>query len=299
MSIKQIQLGVVGVISVIMLVGSFSIIGPTDRSILHTLGKPSQEVLTPGLQFKLPLLQSIKKWTVVPVVYRVFIDIGDNGAITKDNQVIGSTIRLLYAYDESRLYEAATKFNRSTIEKAIDALAVSSMKTIIGQYTIFDVAVNQDTIIRQVERKIKDNVGQYPITVSQITLENFDWSDNFDKQIQETMSAAQQVKRAEQEANIAEQENKKKKIVAEATAQALIAEADGRFKAAELDAKAEIERARGKSEANRLLQQNIAVEIKVRELDIEKIRAERWDGRQIPNYLPLNPAGGVVALPLK
>jgi hypothetical protein len=113
------------------------------------------------------------------------------------------------------------------------------------------------------------------------------------------MAAAQKVKRAEQEANIAEQENKKKKIVAEATAQAAIAEAEGRFKAAELDAKAEIEIARGKSEANRLLQQNIAVEIKIRELNIEQTRAERWDGRQVPNYLPLTPAGGIVSLPIK
>jgi len=296
---KSVAAAVIGVTLLIVAIGAFTIIGPTDRGILHTLGKPSQEVLTPGLQFKLPLVQRIKKWTVVPKLYRVNVGIGDDGAITKDNQVIGATIRLQYAYDEARLYEAATKFDRSTIERGIEALSVASLKAVIGNYTIFDVAVNQDTIVRQVGSRIKDNIGQYPIIISQITLENFDWSDNFDKQIQETMAAAQKVKRAEQEANIAEQENKKKKIVAEATAQAAIAEAEGRYKAAELDAKAEIERARGKSEANRMLQQNLAVEIKIRELDIEKLRAERWDGRQIPTYLPLNPAGGVVTLPSK
>jgi regulator of protease activity HflC (stomatin/prohibitin superfamily) len=309
MKITKIEVGTVaGVVAVIILIfGAFTIIGPTDRGILHTLGKPNQEVLTPGLQFKLPIFQTIKKWSVIPTVYKVYIDIGDNGAITKDNQVIGSTFRVLYAYDDARLYEAATKFDQKTIEKAIDALAISSMKTVIGQYTIFDVAINQDTIIQQVGYRIKNNISQYPIIVSQITLENFDWSESFDQQIQQTMTAAQKVKQAEQEANITEQQMRKLKIEADAKAAALVAEADGKFRAAELNAKAAIENAkgeaasdieiaRGKNESNKLLQQNWGVELRIRELEIEKIRANNWNGKSIPDIGVMTPAGTLVPI---
>jgi len=282
--------------AVILALNSVTIIGARERGIVHTWGKPAQEIKEPGLHGKMPFVQSVKKWAVVPEEYKVVIDIGEQGAITSDNQVIGTTIRVFYAYDETRLYDAATKFNKKTIERAINALTVSATKAIIGTYTIFDVAVKQDTIVRQLESRLKTNVGQYPINVTQVTLENFDWSENFDAQIRATMEAAQNVRKAEQEANIAEQQNRKLKIEAEAKASALVAEAEGKLKAAQLSAQAEIEIAKGKNEANRLLNQNLNVEIKIRELDIAKISAERWDGRKVPNVLPMTPAGTIVQL---
>ncbi|MDR0551601.1 MAG: hypothetical protein LBG72_06250, partial [Spirochaetaceae bacterium] len=92
---------------------------------------------------------------------------------------------------------------------------------------------------------------------------------------------------------------KQQVIESEAQAKALVAKAEGEFNAAKLRAEAEIEAARGQNEANRLLSQNFTVEVRLKELEIELEKAKRWDGRQVPTYIPLNPAGGVVTLPAK
>ena len=48
---------------------------------------------------------------------------------------------------------------------------------------------------------------------------------------------------------------------------------------------------------NAKVAQNYQVEIRLKELEIQLERAKRWDGRQVPEYVPLTAAGGIVNLP--
>ena len=48
---------------------------------------------------------------------------------------------------------------------------------------------------------------------------------------------------------------------------------------------------------NAKVAQNYQVEIKLKELEIELEKAKKWDGRQVPEYVPLTAAGGIVNLP--
>ncbi|MDR2370919.1 MAG: hypothetical protein LBD71_05525, partial [Treponema sp.] len=148
------------------------------------------------------------------------------------------------------------------------------------------------------------------VKITQLNISNFDWSPDFDKQINATMEAAQRVRQAEQQANIAEQENRRLAIEAEAKAKAQIAKAEGDLKEAELNAQARVVRANAEREAkiaegegvrqyNQLIAQNLQTEIRLRELEIELERARNWNGVEVSTYLPLNPAGGVITLPVK
>ena len=302
---------VVVIVLVILVLNPFSTVGSSQRGIRTFLGKPSPTVLEPGLHTKVPLLGSIKKYSIVPSKMAIDIDIDRGGAISKDNQIIGTRIVVYYRFDEKRIYDVITRYSSiQSIENPLASLVNSSIKTIIGQYSVFELAQNQNKIGSALFEALKNNTSQYPIEIIQVNISNFDWSKDFDEQINKTMKAAQEVREAEQRMLITEQTNKQKIIEQEAEAKARIAKAEGDLKTAELQAQAQIEKARGekesailtaegKSRANTLLAQNLAVEIRLKELEIEKIRAERWDGRQIPNYIPLTPTGGVVTLPAK
>ena len=94
-----------------------------------------------------------------------------------------------------------------------------------------------------------------------------------------------------------EQTSQKQRIEAEAEALAVAARAEGRKKAAELDADAKRAEGQGIADYNRLVAQNQGLEIQLRQLEIQLQRAKRWNGNEIPTYLPLNPARGIVTLP--
>jgi regulator of protease activity HflC (stomatin/prohibitin superfamily) len=296
-------------LAIIVFVGwPFSIINANERGIQYIFGEAMNEVLEPGIHAHAPVVGKIKTWKIVPNKLAIDIPIDNGGAISKDNQIIGARLIVYWNYDPERIYEAATKYTDQSIENMLASQANASIKTVIGSYTIFDLAANQETIGTKVLASMNTQTISYPILLTQLNISNFDWSSEFDQQIQATMNAAQQVKQAEQKANIAEQENRRLAIEAEAQAKASIAQAEGRLRTAELDSQAAvakangerdaaIARATGEAESYRLMQTTLQTQIRIRELDIEFERAKRWNGVEVPTYLPLTPAGGIVTLP--
>jgi regulator of protease activity HflC (stomatin/prohibitin superfamily) len=309
---KLIKSAVTALIVVILLLifNPASCVGATDRGIRYTFNKPSEEILMPGVHLHVPLAGSIKTWSIVPNKLAIDIPIDSAGAISKDNQIIGVRLVVYWQYDEENIYAIAARYSEKAIENLLASEANSAIKTVIGTYTIFDLAANQSVIGDKVYQLIQAHVKGRPVEITQLNISNFDWSPDFDKQINATMQAAQQVRQAEQQANIAEQENRRLAIEAEARAKAQVAKAEGDLKEAELNAQARILRANAERDAkiaegegvrqyNQLIAQNLSTEIRIRELEIELERAKRWNGVEVPTYLPLNPAGGVVTLPLK
>ena len=77
--------------------------------------------------------------------------------------------------------------------------------------------------------------------------------------------------------------------------------------AAEQTAEAELIKAQKAAEAKRVeadalayynekVAQNYQVETRLKELEIQLERAKRWDGREVPNYLPITAGGTIVDL---
>ena len=304
----KLGIGLFLLILILFLCWPVKVVKATERGIKYTFGKPDSSVLLPGIHARIPFAQSVKTWSIVPSKLAIDIPINDSGAISKDNQIIGARLVVYWQYDEDRIYDIATGYSEKAIHDLLASDANSSIKTVIGSYTIFDLADNQSIIGDRVTQLIRTHLATRPIKITQINISNFDWSKEFDAQINATMKAAQQVREAEQRANIAEQESRRQVIESQAKAQAEIAAAEGRLKTAELEAQARITRAAGERDAkiaegegiqryNYLVAQNLNVEIRLRELEIELEKAKRWDGRQVPTYVPLTPSGAIVTLP--
>ena len=47
---------------------------------------------------------------------------------------------------------------------------------------------------------------------------------------------------------------------------------------------------------NEKVAQNYQVETRLKELEIQLERAKRWDGREVPNYVPITAGGTIVDL---
>ena len=233
-----------------------------------------------------------------PKTYEVTFSVGTDGAITKDMQTVGATVAVRYVYDEARLKDIVTLYaNGAVIESAMRDNVKASLKETTGKYSIYDLVAQQNEITTEVASAMLTRMSNYPIAINQTTITNWDWSEDFDKQIKETANRTQQVKQAEQEANIAA-----------AQAQKLVKEAEAKKQAAELDAQALVAKAKGESEAkkieadataytNQKIAQNQTVETAKWKHEEEMKRLEKWNGQYVPSYIPLTAAGGIVNLP--
>ena len=290
--------GVITLLVIVTVINSCTVISPNERGVKVTLGQVEGDVLQPGLQFHAPFITRIRCFRLEPKTYEVSFSCGSDGAITKDMQTVGSTVAVRYVYDERRIMDIVTRYlNDSVIQSAMRDNVKASLKETVGQYSIYDLVEKQNEVTGRVAEAMLTRMADYPIDISQTTITNWDWSDDFDKQIKETANRAQEVKKAEQDLKLAEQQAQKQVKEAEAKKAAIEQEAEAALIKAQKEAEAKKVEADALAYYNAKVAQNYQVEIKLKELEIELERAKKWDGRQVPEYVPLTAAGGIINLP--
>lgn len=295
---RLIATGVVLVAIVVVCVNSCTVVSPNERGVKVTLGQVEGDVIQPGMKFHAPFITRIRKFRLEPKTYEVSFSCGSDGAITKDMQTVGSTVAVRYIYDEKRIMDIVTRYqNDQVIQGAMRDNVKASLKETVGQYSIYDLVEKQNEVTSKVAQAMLTRMADYPIDISQTTITNWDWSDDFDKQIKETANRAQEVKKAEQDLKLAEQNAQKQVKEAEAKKKAVEQEAEAALIKAQKEAESKKLEADALAYYNEKVAQNYQVEIRLKELEIELEKAKRWDGRQVPEYVPLTAAGGVVNLP--
>jgi regulator of protease activity HflC (stomatin/prohibitin superfamily) len=295
--IKHAVYAVLALIGLVTLFGTFEVVSPDERGVKVTLGEVSTQDYGPGVQFKMPFVSHFETVSTQPITNDVVIDVGAKGAISADNQTIGLDAKVAWNYDVSKVHTLVTKYpSRSTLETLVNNTTLAALKSEIGKYTIFDLAKNAARIAADAKTIAAQAVREYPVIITQINLTNWDWDTEFDNRIKATMNAQQAVAQAKAEADKVEQQQRSRAITAEAQAKAAVATAEGDLKAAELHAQAKRAEGQGISDYNKLIAQNLETELKFRQLAIDKIRAEKWDGRQVSQYIPLTAAGAIVTI---
>ena len=205
----------------------------------------------------------------------------DGGAITKDNQTIGADITVFYKFPDAEILNIARNFWTEVLQQKIKKDTIEAFKQAIGSKTIFDVAQTQEEIRAKVKEVAVAKIGTYPIIIDDIKISNYDWSQQFDDQIAQTMKIAQEAKQQEQQL---------KKV--EIEAQQAVKKAEANKEAERLNAEAMELKGKGVKAYNDSItsnQRNMELEIELKKLEIEKIKAEKWNGQYVPinNYWPI------------
>lgn len=282
---KYVFAGIIFALLIWLCNNSCSIVNANERAIKVKLGQVVGDTLQPGVVLHTPFITKVKTYSIVPKTYEVTFSCGSDGAITRDMQTVGSTVVVRYAYDENRIVDIVKRYTDTQIQSAMKDNVKASLKETVGGYSIYDLVEKQNEVTTKVAAAVLDRMTDYPITISQTTITNWDWSDDFDRQIKETANRAQEVKKAEQDLKLAETNAQKQVKVAEANLQA-----------EKLNAEAERVKADATAYANAKMAQNLNVEIKLKELENERLRIEKWDGHYVPtnNYGPIPVQSGSI-----
>ena len=288
---------VVTICALVILANTCSIVQQRERGVEYFFGKVKGNVIQPGLKFHAPFISTVKKYSIAPKTFETTFPVGSAGAITKDMQTVGTSVTVKYAYDETRIMDIAMRYGDSVVESAMKSNIIASVKEVVGQYSIYELVEKQPEVTGKVAQAILARMADYPITISQTTITNWDWSDDFDKQIKETANRTQQVKQAEQEANIAAANAQKLVKEAEAKKQAIQLEAEAQLIKAQNEAEAKKAEADGIAYYNQKVAQNMAVQQAQWKHDEAMAYNEKWNGILVPQYVPLTAAGGIVNIP--
>lgn len=278
-----------GALMAFIILNPFVQVPSGKKGLVFNWGGLSEKVMDQGLHLRIPIMQKVKKVTVQPIQLDYQITVGNDGAITRDNQTVGADTTVFYQYDANKLVELWQNYGLNNIESIVKSSVKESFKEQIGSYTIFDIAQKQEELRGRVVDSVRKKLSAYPIMVSELRVQNYDWSDSFNKQIEETMVKAQNVKQAEQDLLITQQQAQKQVKEAEAAKQATVTKAEGARDAAKLEAEAKALEGEGIKKYNDLIAANLEVQLRLTQLEIERIKAERWNGQfvSVNNYGPI------------
>ena len=209
-------LSMVALLAVIVVFSSFYTIRSTERGVLSTFGKMSDEVVSDGLHFKIPFIQTVKK---VNIQQKKFD--GRENSYTRDVQT--SEVEYTINYDLVR--ENVTKLMKNVGDDYHNRIVVpfirSAMKEAFGNFAATEIVENRDAVRREIEATLRKTLDSNYFMNIQFQLVDIDFDDDFETAIKEKQVAEQNALKAKNVTIQVEEQAKQTKIKAEADAEAM------------------------------------------------------------------------------
>jgi regulator of protease activity HflC (stomatin/prohibitin superfamily) len=168
-------------------------------------------------------------------------------AYSKDAQTMSIAMNIQYKIEGSKVIDIANQYGTiDLLANRIASIATEKTKATLSSYSAMNIIETRSTISPLVEQTIKAAVDEaYCVEIVAVVLTNIDFSDAFEKTVEDKMIAEQEKLKAEYEKETAIVNAEKELEVAKLAAQAKVEQAKA-------EAQANIEVANAEAEAIRL-----------------------------------------------
>ena len=202
-------------------------------------------------------------------------DIENAEGSTSDQQPVHVSMTVRYSIATDKVAEVFEKYSHNgNLSSYVQTATQEIFKAVTARYTAPDLIAQRAKVSSDINAALRDKLAIYGAQVINIDMRNFSFSDSYMRAINDKVTQEQLRLGAENKLKTVEAEQKQKVAVAEAEARAVKAKADG-------DAYANVTAAKAQAEALRM--QNAALVqskdvLELRRIEVERIKAERWDG---------------------
>ena len=215
---------IIGIVIVLIVMGkSITQVSAGHTGVISTFGKISDTVLQEGLHFKAPW-QSVTKVDNRIVKLEV-----ETESSSKDLQTVSTTLAVSYRIDTNMSYSIIKNVGKDYETILVTPAVNETLKAVTAKYTAEECITNRSKVSQELVESINEKLNVQGISVNDVNIINFNFSEAYNVAIEEKQVAEQQLKKAETEKQAAivnaEAEAEKKKIAAEAEAEATLTKA--------------------------------------------------------------------------
>lgn len=218
-SFGKSAIGIIVVIIVGVLIVSTAVVtvGAGDRGVLMTFGKVSEQVLTPGIHFKIPFAQSVYHMDT-----KVQVSESKESAASRDLQDVYTTVAVNWSVDPKKANWVYKNIGteKQLVRKTLIPAISNAVKSVTARYKADDLIAQRDQIRAGIEDEIKQQMAPYNVTVSEVNITNFSFSKEYAEAIERKQVAQQNALKAKYDLQRVEVEARQKIASAQGQAKA-------------------------------------------------------------------------------
>lgn len=244
--------------------GFFASVKAGHVGVVEHFGKVQESTLPPGFHIT-RYFEHVR-----PVDIRTQRHNYKTEAFSADIQQVILTIAVNENILPDAAYKLYTTVGMNYLDNLLEPRLLENVKVVTSKYTAESLIANREKLSQEVLQKMKEDMNQYGINVSAISIENIDFTDSYEAAIEAKQVATQEKQRAktlqEQQTMEAEQAAARDRIRAQA-------EADVRKINADAEAYAISTKAKAEAEANKAINTSLTENL------INYTKINRWDGK--------------------
>lgn len=164
---EELILAAVGLIILlivlVILAGGIYIVRQWENVAVLRFGKIVKTAKEPGIHYKIPLIDSIRR-----VDFRMrTLDLRGQKAITKDNISVGiDAVVFLRVEDAERVIVNVVDY-----EEAVSKYAQTSIRDIIGQYTLDELLANREQVAKSLKNIVDELSAEWGVDITKAELQ--------------------------------------------------------------------------------------------------------------------------------
>jgi len=246
----KLLLPAVLVVAVMLAFSAFFIVPPGEVAIKTRLGA-IVDSYGEGMHFKLPFLEGVTKFSIQ--IQRANIK---TQAFSKDLQTMNAHLVVNHRIEQGTAVSIFRNLGPNYVENIVDPAVQEVFKAIAARYSAERVISERNELVMEINKEVKERLTTKQIVVTDISVVDLDFTDQFLKAVEDKQVADQQAQMAG-------------KLVEKA----------------KRDAEQQIAKSRGEAEALRMQREQVTPAlIELRKVDAQLKAIEKWNG-VLPGYV--------------
>lgn len=216
---KVIKITIISIISLFVVItffNSFTTIKSGEIGLKSRFGQIVSQTTQEGIQFKIPYIEKVTK--VNMKVQKA--DITSSSA-TKDLQDVSISFAINYQLQADKVMDLYKTVGASYVETILQPATQEALKNVTSKYTAEELITKRSEVSQQIIQDLSAKVNKYGIIINELNIIDLNFSEAYNKAIEDKQVAEQEVKKAQQELEKTKIEAEKKVAEAKAEADAL------------------------------------------------------------------------------
>lgn len=202
-------------VTIVLISLSITTINTGEVGIRVRFGKVVNSSTSEGINFKIPIVEKIEKMNVK--VQKIELDAS---SASRDLQDVNMSLAVNYRVDGEIAKDLYTTVGNNYKDTVLEPAIKESIKSVISEYTAEELITKRTEVSKKCLDTLQSKVEKYGLMIEDFNITNFNFSDEFNKAIEEKQVAEQKVLTAKQELEKEKIEAEKKIVAAKAEKEA-------------------------------------------------------------------------------